>query len=394
MVLLSVNAGSSSLKVSVFDRDKLNTPRAAVSIEGIGLPNSAFIPSGAYGTDAVRNQPIPDTKAATDLIKEWLDSELNIQGDDIEAIGHRVVHGGERYASAAAVDETLVSYLQSIVPLAPNHMPGTLTSIKAFRESYPEVHHVACFDTSFFHGLPEVAKTFPIPLPIQRENNIRRYGFHGLSYEFLLGDFAKNEGEEAAKGRVIMAHLGSGASVSACKDGAPVETSMGFTPVSGIMMSTRSGDLEPGLTRYLQEQLGMSLAEVSQLLTHNSGLLGVSGTTADMYTLLQTQNENPDVKLAIELFVYKIKKTIGSFAAIMGGVDSIIFSGGIGERSAEIRARICSDLEFLGAHVDEDRNGKSERQISTDDSRVGIHVIPTQEDYSIITQTLAVIEKQ
>ena len=344
MVLLSVNAGSSSLKVSVFDRDNLNTPRAAVSIEGIGLPNSAFIPSGAYGTDAVRNQPIPDTKAATDLIKDWLCTELSVGADDIEAIGHRVVHGGEKYANAAAVDEVLVSYLESITPLAPNHMPGTLTAIEAFRQSYPETHHVACFDTSFFHDLPEVARTFPIPLPLQRENNIRRYGFHGLSYEFLLGDFARVEGPDTAKGRVIMAHLGSGASVSACNNGAPVESSMGFTPVSGIMMSTRSGDLEPGLIRYLQDQLGMSLAEVSELLTHKSGLLGVSGTTADMYTLLQTQHDNPDVKLAIELFVYKIKKTIGSFAAAMGGGDSIIFSGGIGERSAEIRERVCRNL--------------------------------------------------
>ena len=394
MVLLSVNAGSSSLKVSVFDQENLNTPRAAVSIEGIGLANAAFIPSGAYGTDAVREQPIPDTKAATDLIREWLSSELSIQASDISAIGHRVVHGGEKYANAAEIDELLVSYLHSIIPLAPNHMPGTLTAIEAFRQSYPETTHVACFDTSFFHNLPEVATTFPIPLELQRANKIRRYGFHGLSYEFLINDFAKNEGEQAAKGRVIMAHLGSGASVAACKDGQPVESSMGFTPVSGIMMSTRSGDLEPGLTRYLQEQLKMTLKEVSELLTYKSGLLGVSGTTADMYTLLQTQHDNPDVKLAIELFVYKIKKTIGSFAAAMGGVDSIIFSGGIGERSAEIRARICNDLEFLGAAIDDGRNGKSERRISTDNARVGVYVIPTQEDYSIITQTIKIIQNK
>lgn len=393
MVLLSINAGSSSLKVSVFDRTQLNTPRASLSVEGIGTPNAALIPDGVYGSAETEHPVIDSFDDAADQVKSWLSSKLNVQSNDIEAIGYRVVHGGERYKEASLVTDDLLAYLKSITPLAPNHMPATLTAINAFREAYPEAPQVACFDTSFFHDIPEVAKMFPLPLDLQKEHNIRRYGFHGLSYQFLLNSFKENEGEAAAKGRVIMAHLGSGASIAATKDGAPIDMSMGFTPVSGIMMSTRSGDLEPGLVTYLQNEVGMSVAEVSDLVAHKSGLLGVSGVTADMYTLIQTQHENENVAFTLDLFSYKITKTIGSYIAALGGVDSIIFSGGIGERSAEIRARVLKNFGFLGLELDEERNGKNARQISTDTSKVGVHVIQTQEDYSIITQSLAVINK-
>lgn len=393
MVLLSINAGSSSLKVSVFDRTQLNSPRASLSVEGIGTPNAALIPDGVYGSDQTEHPVIDSFDDAADQVKSWLSSKLNVQAADIEAIGYRVVHGGERYKEASLVTEDLLSYLKSITPLAPNHMPATLTAITAFRDAYPDAPQVACFDTSFFHDIPEVAKMFPLPLDLQKEHNIRRYGFHGLSYQFLLNSFKENEGEVAAKGRVIMAHLGSGASIAATKDGAPIDMSMGFTPVSGIMMSTRSGDLEPGLVTYLQNELGMSVAEVSELVTHKSGLLGVSGVTADMYTLVQTQHENENIAFTLDLFSYKITKTIGSYIAALGGVDSIIFSGGIGERSAEIRSRVLKNFGFLGLELDEERNGKNARQISTDSSKVGVHVIQTQEDYSIITQSLKVINK-
>ena len=393
MVLLSINAGSSSLKVSVFDRTQLNSPRASLSVEGIGTPNAVLIPDGVYGSAETEHAVIDSFDDAADQVKSWLSSKLNVLANDIEAIGYRVVHGGERYKEASLVTDDLLAYLKSITPLAPNHMPATLTAINAFRDAYPDAPQVACFDTSFFHDVPEVAKMFPIPLALQKEHNIRRYGFHGLSYQFLLNSFRENEGESAANGRVIMAHLGSGASIAATKDGAPIDMSMGFTPVSGIMMSTRSGDLEPGLVTYLQGELGMSVAEVSELVTHKSGLLGVSGVTADMYTLVQTQNENKDIAFTLDLFSYKITKTIGSYIAALGGVDSIIFSGGIGERSAEIRARVLKNFGFLGLELDNERNSKNERQISTDSSKVGVHVIQTKEDYSIITQSLTVINK-
>jgi len=377
MVLLSVNAGSSSLKVSVFDADRPFEARATHAIENIG---------SATSVDTLENAVI--------AVEQWLTNECNIRGDDIEAVGHRVVHGGERYSSAALMTEELRSYLESITPLAPNHMPGALSSIAAFSEQFPNAQHVACFDTSFFHDIPEVAKTLPLPLTLQKESGMRRYGFHGLSYQSLLASFQDHEGETAKNGRVIMAHLGSGASISACHNGQPIDMSMGFTPVSGIMMSTRSGDLEPGIMTYLETEHGMSPQEVSDLVTHQSGLLGVSETTADMHVLLDTQEENPKGKLAVELFCYKIKKMIGSYAAALGGVDSIIFSGGIGERSSEIRARICEGLEFLGIVIEDERNNENARLISSDQSAVGVHVIIAQEDRSIITQTLTVINKE
>jgi len=370
MVLLSVNAGSSSLKVSVFDRSNLDVPVGSFAVE-----------------------TIETYEAAIAQVTQWLEQEIHVQANAIEAIGHRVVHGGDRYASAAQITPELLQYLESITPLAPNHMPATLTSLKAFLTAYPNAKQVACFDTSFFHNLPMVAQTLPLPLTLQRENSIRRYGFHGLSYEFLMHSLALHEGVDAANGRVILAHLGSGASITACKNGQPIDTSMGFTPVSGIMMSTRTGDIEPGVLTFLQKEKGMSADDISELVTHKSGLLGVSGTTADMYTLLQTQHENEDVALAIELFCYKIKKTIGSYIAALGGVDTIVFSGGIGERSAEMRTRICEGLEFAGVRIDEARNERGERLISSDDSQVGVHVIPTQEDFSIMTQTLRTIDE-
>lgn len=393
MVLLSVNAGSSSLKVSVFDRTDISSPRAALFVEGIGTQNATLIPNGQYNGDNVKTLPIATFTDAADQIKQWLSSALSINTGDVEAIGYRVVHGGEHYKEASLVTDELVAYLESISSLAPNHMPATLTAINAFRSAYPNVQQVACFDTSFFHDIPDVAKYFALPLGMQKENSIRRYGFHGLSYQYLLSSFADNEGETAAKGRVILAHLGSGASIAAVKDGSPIDMSMGFTPVSGIMMSTRSGDIEPGVLTYLQKEKGMSVDEISELVTRKSGLLGVSGLTADMYTLLQNQASNPDVALAIDLFCYKISKTIGSYIAALGGIDSIIFSGGIGERSAEIRARILQNFGFVGLELDNGRNETGERLISSDNSKVGVHVIPAQEDFSIMTQTVTVINK-
>lgn len=387
MALLSINAGSSSLKVAVFDDNQLEVPRTSVSIEGIGSPEACLIPEGEYKSDKTRFLPIESPEAAAILVKQWLETEALTGDDTVNAIGYRVVHGGPRFDAATAIDSDVIQYLTQITPLAPNHMPATLACIAAFQQAFPSTVHVACFDTSFFHDIPAVAKTLPIPIELQEKENIRRFGFHGLSYQSLLGSFAAHEGKAAAHGRVIMAHLGSGASVAACKDGKPVDMSMGFTPISGIMMSTRTGDLEPGVLTYLQQEKGMSIEQINNLVAHKSGLLGVSGLSGDMRTLLQAQHENANALLAIDLFCYKIKKTIGSYIAVLGGVDSIIFSGGVGERSAEIRARICSELEFLGISISEERNSENARLISSDESRVGVHVIATHEDVSIIKQT-------
>ena len=370
MALLSVNAGSSSLKVTLFSSSSPGKAQATIALEEIHSM-----------TEAVKT------------VLSRLTSEYRLSLNDIEAIGHRVVHGGPRHASATWVDDELIAYLENITPLAPNHMPNTLTALRAFLQAYPTTPQVACFDTGFFHDVPAVAQTLPLPIALQRELGIRRYGFHGLSYEYLLYSFRQHEGEVAARGRVIMAHLGSGASVAALKDGQPLDMSMGFTPVSGVMMSTRSGDIEPGVLTYIQKRKDLSNDELANLVTNQSGLLGVSGMTAEMYSLLQSQHDHPGARLAVELFCSRIQKTIGGFVAVLGGVDSIIFTGGIGERSAEIRGRICQALTFAGVAIDKQRNAGNERLISANTSAVGVHVIPAQENHTIITQTLALIRK-
>jgi acetate kinase len=385
-VLLSINAGSSSLKVAVFDATQLESPISSVSIEGIGTDTAAILPDG--NEEAARHLPIATAREAVEVVKQWLSNDIAIASDTVLAIGYRVVHGGERFTEATRITPTVLEYLDTLTPLAPNHMPSTLSVIAAFQAAYPSTDHVACFDTSFFSDIPEVAKTLPLP----QEYDIRRFGFHGLSYSSLLESFRQHEGETAACGRVIMAHLGSGASVSALKNGRPVDMSMGFTPVSGIMMSTRSGDIEPEALTYLQREKGLSVVAISELVSRKSGLLGVSGVSAEMHTLLAKQHEDNQVALAVELFCYKVKKQIGAYAAVLGGVDSLIFSGGIGERSAEIRQRICADLSFLGIIIDEKRNQHNERLISEDGAGVGVHVIPAREDVSIVRQTYSVLK--
>ncbi len=370
MIILSVNAGSSSVKITVYDTDDTTAPLASQSLENI----------------------TSHSQAAQEL-HSWLTAEPALTTHPITAIGHRVVHGGALFSEAARIDATVVEQLRTLTPLAPNHMPGTLAVMEAFLEYYADIPQVACFDTSFFHDIPQIASVLPLPLDLQEQTGIRRYGFHGLAYDALLESFAKHEGETARHGRVIMAHLGSGASLAACKDGRPIDMTMGFTPVSGIMMSTRSGDLEPGVITYLETEHNMTSNDITNMVAHQSGLLGVSGLSADMRTLLDAQHDHSRAQLAVDLFCYKIAKTIGGFAAALGGVDSLIFSGGIGERSAEIREKICKDLAFLGIALDPERNSKNSRLISADGTRAGVHVIPAQEDSSILKQTLAIIHK-
>lgn len=393
MPLLSVNTGSSSLKVAVFKDDQLQSPDFSLSVEGIGTETATLVPNGQFGHPDTQTRPIYSIEAAVEAVRQWLDDKHAIGPANIRAIGHRIVHGGPKHTQAAIITDELINYLDEITPLAPNHMPATLAAVKAFMSAYTDVPHVACFDTGFFANVPDVAKTLPIPKKIQDDYGIRRFGFHGLSYQGLLDSLRVNEGDNTAEGRLIMAHLGSGASVVAIKNGSPVDMSMGFTPVSGIMMSTRTGDIEPGVLTYLQTHQGMTTEQIAKMVTYQSGLLGVSGLTNDMLILLQTQKDSPSVALALDLFCYKIKKQFGAYMAVLGGVDAIVFSGGIGERSAEIRARTCAGLEFLGIKIHDDRNRANDRLISTDDSSVKIYVIPAREDASIIKATNELLTK-
>lgn len=379
---LVINPGSSSLKATVYPQDSAEA-LLSVSIEDIGTATAHLIPAGTYGTDAVETIQAETHLEAAQHLHAWLSART--ENLNLEAIGYRIVHGGERLKEATMLDAAAIQYLKEITPLAPNHMPAALQCITAFQEIFSDVKHIGCFDTAFFSDVPEKAQTLPLPLNI-REQHIKRYGFHGLSYQYLLSSLEKHEGTAAAHGRVIMLHLGSGASLTACVGKKPIDMSMGFTPVSGIMMSTRTGNLEPGVMTYMQEQLHLGPDDISDIVTYQSGLLGISGYSADMLTLLQDQNTTPSARLAIDMFCYDIKKTLGGYIAALGGVDTIVFAGGIGERSAEIRARILSDLAFLGILVDEERNQRNERLISADGSKVGVHVIPTHEDETIYTQ--------
>lgn len=368
MIILSVNAGSSSLKATAYNTEEPTHPLASRSLE-----------------------MITSHEEAAREIQQWLETDSALTGRSIDAIGHRVVHGGADFWQPSLITDDVLTTLKSLTPLAPNHMPGTLAVMRAFLKAFPSLPQVACFDTGFFHDIPDVARIFPLPLSLQEDAGIRRYGFHGLAYEALLASFAEQEGIQARNGKVILAHLGSGASLAACKHGQPIDMTMGFTPISGIMMSTRSGDLEPGVLTYLEQYKNMNSEDITQLVANKSGLLGVSGLSADMKTLLDAEHENSKAHLAIDLFCYKIAKTIGGFAAALGGVDSLIFSGGIGERSAEIRRRICENLAFLGITIDPERNAKNARLISAEGARAGVHIIPAQEDTSILRQTLSVI---
>ncbi len=388
-MLLVINPGSSSVKAMVYDDVSSSVALYAVSIEGIGTGSATLLPDATFNEATIEKVDASDYLAAVHLIREWLETK----SVTLDAIGYRVVHGGERYKAPTVVDDEVVAYLTSISSLAPNHMPGAIECIDAFRSVYPAVVHVACFDTSFFADIPALAKTLPIPKSISDEG-VRRYGFHGLSYQYILEDFRKHEGDEAARGRVIIAHMGNGVSLSACRDGQPIDMTMGFTPVSGVPMSTRTGDIEPGVILYLLREKKMSVDDVSELVTRQSGLLGISDDTADMYYLLQHQQDNPSAALAIEFFCYAIKKQIGAYIAALGGVDSIIFAGGIGERSAEIRKRIMSGFDFIGITLSEERNNENARLISSEGSKAGVHVIPTHEDVMIARQTMAIYTKE
>lgn len=383
---LTVNAGSSSLKVAVFDGESTDAPQLSVAVEGIGTYDAHLIPNGEYGQDSTQFIAAMDHTMAATTIIAWLKAQ-GVDTTDVRGVGHRIVHGGEKYNGPVVIDAEVNEYLRSLVPLAPNHTPVILDCLTVYQQHFSTVPHVACFDTAFFHGLPAVAQTIAVPVEI-RDSGVRRYGFHGLSYEYILGNFAAHEGEAAAHGRVIIAHLGSGASLAAVKGGQPVDTTMGFTPASGIVMSTRTGDIDPGLIDYLLREKNMKPADISQLVYKQSGLLGISGTTADMYELLESRHDDALADLAVDLFCYTIKKTIGAYAAAMGGVDSLIFSAGIGERSATIRRQITDGLEFLGIIIDDERNERGDRLISAEHSRVGVHVIPTHEDTMIAVKTI------
>ncbi len=342
-------------------------------------------PSGAVLSDA----PVDglDSNGALETVFAWLDERKYFS--QLAAAGHRLVHGGPRYREPQRITPEFLSEMEQLVPLDPDHMPAAIRGIQFIAKKFPELPQVACFDTAFHSSLPKVARMYALPRRFY-EQSIFRYGFHGLSYEYILGELRALDGELAG-GRIIIAHLGSGASMVAIKDGKSIDTSMGFTPLEGLVMSTRSGDVDPGLLLYLLAQEKMSSKEVNTLLNKESGLAGVSGTSADMRDLLGKVSHDARAADAVELFCYRAKKYLGAYAAVLGGLDVLVFTGGIGEHAPTVRERICSGLEFLGICLDPSRNEAHAPLISSSDSRVSVRVIQTDEDRMIVRHVIAVL---
>ena len=386
---LVVNAGSSSLKFSVFRRDLPGGLLLDVrgSIDGIGSTPRLSARSGAGARLADdRIEGGVDARGALAAVGEWLRAHYG--GAPVLGVGHRVVHGGPRHARPTIVTPAILADLRALVPLAPLHQPHNLAAIDAVFHRLPGVPQVACFDTSFHRGQAPVAELVPLPRDLCRDG-IQRYGFHGLSYEYIASVLPE-VAPEIAHGRVIVAHLGSGASLCAMREGRSVDSTFGFTALDGLCMGTRPGAIDPGVILHLVQHLRLSPNEVETVLYKRSGLLGISGISPDMRILLQSGE--PGARLAVEYFVYRAIKEIGALAAVLGGIDGLVFTAGIGEHAAEIRRRICQGSAWLGVQIDDDANGQHGPRISRAGSKVSTWVIPTNEELVIARHTAALLQ--
>jgi acetate kinase len=387
--ILCVNGGSSSIKFSVFGTDggdpeerlkgkidRIGLAGASLTFKDISTKEEGQIPVSKSGMKEVAN-----------FLLDWLEGRAGASG--FSAIGHRVVHGAG-HRQPAIIDEELLAELQRISGYDPDHLPGEIELIRLFRDRDAGLRQVACFDTAFHAGLPRVARLLPLPRRYEGLG-LQRYGFHGLSYTYIGEELIRVAGPGVAGGRVVMAHLGGGASLAAVKEGRSVDTTMGFTPTGGIMMGTRSGDLDPGAVWWILQQEGLGAAQLSDLVNHQSGLLGVSGISSDMQDLLSRESREVAAAEAVEMFCYQVRKAIGAFAAVLGGLDALVFTGGIGENSPVVRSRVCAGLEFLGIELDQRANENNAVSIFLRDRPVGVYAIPTNEERVIAQQTLKLL---
>ncbi|MEO7309134.1 MAG: acetate/propionate family kinase [Chitinophagaceae bacterium] len=380
-MILAINAGSSSIKFALFKVAGSSLDQVFTGeIENIGT-NKATL-NFAYTIDQQKNKVDLDAathdQAANHLIT-WLEKQEDF--DSVTAIGHRLVHG-MKHTEPELITADLLVELKKITAFDPEHLPVEIKLIETFGKRYPTLKQVACFDTSFHAAMPVVAKLLTIPRRYY-EMGIQRYGFHGLSYAYLMQELERIEGKAAAKGKIILAHLGNGASLAAVKDGKSVDTSMGFTPTSGLPMGTRCGDLDPGVAWYLMQHEHLTPEKFNHLINQESGLLGISETSSDMRELMEIEDIDERAREAIGVFCYQTKKWIGAFGAALGGVDLLVFTGGIGEHSPEVRSKICDGLEFLGIELDEIKNMSNEPVVSTQTSSVKVRVINTNEELII-----------
>jgi acetate kinase len=374
--ILCLNSGSSSLKWSLYRLSETEeTLLLKGAVEHIGQSE------GRLWLRHESETPVVDTAGDfpkhRDAVRAMFDTLHSQELPGFDAVGHRIVHGGPDHLLPEPLDDTLLAVLRSCIPLAPLHLPSEISVIEAVRDHFPRLPQVICFDTAFHRRMPETAQRLPLPRSLWNEG-VRRYGFHGLSYEYIMSVLA-----EAARGRVIIAHLGNGASLVAVQDGQPRETTMGFTPAGGFMMGTRSGDLDPGVVFYLARQKGHDMQRLEAMILRESGLLGVSELSADMHILLEQRQSKPHAGQAVEMFCYQVRKQIGALTAVLSGLDTLVFTGGIGERAAPVRWEICQGLDYLGIALDAERNRAHDDRIMAAHSRCAVRVIPTREDLVI-----------
>jgi acetate kinase len=383
--ILTINGGSSSLKFALFDQKSVAATwperRLSGRLERIGLSDPK---ATVWGPDGriwdTWPASVADLGAAAEVLIDWLVKHVGCEA--MAGVGHRVVHGGPRYHCPERITTVLLDELRRIFPLDVDHLPAEVALIERFQRLLPGLPQVACFDTAFHHDMPRVAQIVAIPRRYEADG-VRRYGFHGLSYAYLMEELDRLVGKDAATGRVILAHLGSGSSLAAVHDRKCVDTTMGLTPASGVVMATRTGDIDPGLPGFLAQMTGATAEEFHSLVNHESGLLGVSETSPDLRDLLARQEHDHRAAEAVALFFYHVKKAIGALAAALGGLDILVFSGGIGENSPEARTRICAGLDFLGITLDPVRNRAGEPVITAVGSRVQVRMIRTDEESMI-----------
>lgn len=417
--VLTINSGSSSLKAGVYrmhiplgedsaqkmgpinsyqKSDGMAEKRKSglledlvlsITMERIGISGSRIQIQDEHGETLLdREKDLENHHAALEAFFRWIETERPHLKPD--AVGHRIVHGGQNYSQPQIVTQNLLDELQELIPLDPEHLPQEIDGVHFIDQEYPDLPQVACFDTAFHRTMPVRARLYALPRRFYQQG-VQRYGFHGLSYEYVIKELHDLDGP-LADGRVIIAHLGNGASLAAILSGKGIDTSMGFTPVEGLVMGTRCGDLDPGILIYLLEEKKMTPEQINSLINQKAGLLGVSDSSEDMQDLLERESSDSNAAEAIELFCYRLKKYIGAYAAALGGLDLLVFTGGIGEHAATIRQRVCENMEFLGILLDSERNLAGKQLISSDQGSVKIRVIRTDEDLMIARHTMRLID--
>jgi acetate kinase len=386
--VLSINGGSSSIKFALYEIGEPLQKIFEGSIERIGLPKATLHVKGLERADNFSKGILAgDHTKAVGILMDWIEERMG--PDTLATVGHRIVHGGPKYSEPQLITKEMIDDLHQFEAFDPEHLPQEIQLVQAFHNRFPDLPQVACFDTAFHHDMPRVAQVLPIPRRYESQG-VRRYGFHGLSYAFLMQELVRQTG--GCPSRVILAHLGSGASLAAVKDGKSIDTSMGFTPSAGLVMGTRCGDLDPGLNYYLSRREKMTVTQFQHMVNHESGLLGVSETSSDMQDLLSQESDDFRAMEAIEIFCYQAKKWVGAFSAVLGGLDTLVFAGGIGENVPTVRFRICEGLSYLGIEIEEKRNTGNESIISKTGSKVIVRVIHTDEELMIASTVCHVLD--